>query len=193
MNLGNRASQPQNFTLADLRSTTLSPKLIVTLRLLVFRLLFLQCSRDSRSMNPPKLLLNPGRSQIIDTTLGPIKSSIKWQLRRETWLLFSHWSSSYSSTRQRPRSSYDREWRENAPNGESRAPNGAFQGPATVIRTAIANPSGGTSCTTVAEAAQRSGQSGIQTRQSRTIYNVTAPVAHEAPPGGQIYSHKASL
>ena len=44
-------------------------------------------------MNPPKLLLNPGRSQIIDTTLSPIKSSIKWQLRPETYSWFSHWSS----------------------------------------------------------------------------------------------------
>ncbi len=63
-------------------------------------------------MNPPKLLLNPGRSQIIDTTLRPIKSSIKWQLHLKTYCLILPLEFSYSSMCGALRSSLNREWKQ---------------------------------------------------------------------------------
>src|SRR5580658_6895059 len=75
-------------------------------------------------MNPPKLLLNPGRSQIIDTTVRPIKSSIKWQLRPKTYSWFSHWSSPIRACPPARGQASTGNGSKFDPNGESEALNG---------------------------------------------------------------------
>jgi len=84
-------------------------------------------------MNPPKLLLNPGRSQIIDTTLSLIKSSIKWQLRPETYSWFSHWSSPIRACLATPGQASTGNGGKLRVNGELEQVSGTFEGLQAVI------------------------------------------------------------